>query len=151
VIASNTWWGQPTGPFDPSVVDPCTNPGGAGVGVSDFVNYCPFLSGEAPVTDVPGPQALVTQSRFVSAGPVPAAGAVTFVLDVASGTAGQLDIYDLAGRLVWAFDLAPWMGATARLAWDGSNASGGRVRPGVYLARFRSAGLTETRHVVVSR
>src|SRR5262249_51841577 len=78
VIARPSWGGHASGPFEPSVADPCSNPGGLGVGVSDFVDYCPFLVSGAPVTDVPQGGPRVARSRFRSAGPVPADGRLSF-------------------------------------------------------------------------
>jgi hypothetical protein len=49
--------------------------------------------------------------------------------------ASELSIFDAAGRLVRDF---PHPGA--EVVWDGSDARGAQVAPGVYFVRFRSGG-----------
>jgi len=44
VTALGNWWGDPSGPFDPSPGPPDLNPGGLGQAVTDFVSYRPFLT-----------------------------------------------------------------------------------------------------------
>jgi hypothetical protein len=42
VRAEHCWWGDPSGPYDPSTGRPCYNPAGLGCFVSDYVDYCPW-------------------------------------------------------------------------------------------------------------
>ncbi len=51
VDATGSWWGDVTGPFDPSPGPPDHNPGGLGDEVSDYVAYRPWAT--APVTNLP--------------------------------------------------------------------------------------------------
>jgi nitrous oxidase accessory protein NosD len=152
IIAQNCWWGSSSGPFDPVFADPCTNPGGTGVAVSDFVDYCPFLTqGTTDVPSAPPSPRPITRSAIVSLGPVPSAGSVTMVLDIASGVNGRVDVMDIAGRKLRTFDLGGADGRSLTLQWDGRGATGGRVPPGVYLVRYRHEGGAETRRVIMSR
>jgi hypothetical protein len=151
VIASNSWWGHATGPHDASLADPCSNPSGQGVGVSDFVNYCPFLSSEAPVTDAPPTAAPITRTAIVSFGPVPSTGGVTMVVDVAEGSRATIEVMDVLGRSVAGADLAGQGGRRLAWHWDGTRSQGERARGGVYFVRFRHDGSSEVRRLVLSR
>ncbi len=56
-----------------------------------------------------------------------------------SGASPELQIFDLAGRLVRALELPPGGGRTGVTRWDGLDTSGTEVRPGVYFARPRDS------------
>ncbi|HET9327894.1 MAG TPA: right-handed parallel beta-helix repeat-containing protein [Candidatus Eisenbacteria bacterium] len=45
VVATSCWWGDPSGPSDPSTGAPDYNPGGQGQSVTDNVTYRPWLTG----------------------------------------------------------------------------------------------------------
>ncbi len=45
VAALDCWWGDPTGPYDPSPGPPDHNPAGLGDGVSDYVTYRAWTTG----------------------------------------------------------------------------------------------------------
>jgi hypothetical protein len=51
VDATSSWWGDASGPFDPSPGPPSINSGGLGERVSDYINYGSWLS--APNTNQP--------------------------------------------------------------------------------------------------
>ncbi len=62
IDARNCWWGDATGPFDPTDGDPDFNPDGLGQGVSDFIQYRDFLT--APATNLsPNGFALVSPAH----------------------------------------------------------------------------------------
>lgn len=44
VNAINNWWGDASGPYDPSTGPPDHNPGGSGNSVSDYIAYRPWLN-----------------------------------------------------------------------------------------------------------
>lgn len=69
------------------------------------------------------------------AAPQPASDRVRFAVSGLAGPA-RLELLDLSGRRVWGIDLT---GATASLEWQGQREQGGRVPPGVYLARLEDA------------
>jgi hypothetical protein len=63
---------------------------------------------------------------------------------------GRLYIYDLAGRLVRAWDLAPAVGE-ATLVWDLNDSAGRKMSAGVYQVVLSGNGMTKTRRIVVCR
>ncbi|MEQ1833864.1 MAG: right-handed parallel beta-helix repeat-containing protein [Candidatus Eisenbacteria bacterium] len=151
VIASNSWWGASSGPADPSVVDPCSNPAGGGVGVTDFVNYCPFLTTGAPVTDAPPPFGNPLAAGFVWIGPVPATNGVRVRYAMGSERAGSLEFLDLAGRVLHSVELAGSSEVPAEVEWDLHDRSGSRVHPGVVFVRLRVGRLSQVRKVILAR
>lgn len=53
VNAANNWWGDATGPYDPSGADGRANVYGAGEGVSDWVMYEPWLRSPFEINNSP--------------------------------------------------------------------------------------------------
>jgi len=87
VTAVGNWWGDPSGPFDPSSGPPDLNPGGLGQAVTDFVSYRPFLT---------QPPCLSPRTITATAGPhgsVAPAGAAT----VACGNSASYTVTPAAG------------------------------------------------------
>jgi len=93
-----------------------------GIGVAVGVNDVPAASGGG-----------------VRVEPNPARGRVAFVADAAGGEITQVEVLDLLGRRVRQLSSAGAF-ATGAWQWDGTNASGARVPPGVYLARVHRSG-----------
>jgi hypothetical protein len=82
--------------------------------------------------------------------PNPAFGRLQLVLEDQAGGLVQADIMDVQGRVVRR--LGPtWLGARARLEWDGSDASGNRSPGGLYLARIQRSGRVQTSRFVLIR
>jgi hypothetical protein len=76
-----------------------------------------------------------TGALLLSASPNPAHGDVALDFGRPLVTGGVLAIHDVQGRELRRYELAPGArGAT----WDGRDATGERVRPGVYLAALRT-------------
>jgi hypothetical protein len=103
-----------------------------GIGVTLDANATPSIAG--------GP--------LVRATPNPSHGSL--LLSVESDRAGEqeLEVHDLLGRLVRALPRGWQPAGSARVAWDGRDASGARVPPGVYLVTLR-AGQRSARSRVV--
>jgi hypothetical protein len=73
----------------------------------------------------------------VGADPNPARGQVTLAIEGASAGVQRVEVLDLAGRVVRRL-ADGWQPAGARrVAWDGTDAGGQRLPPGVYLVRVR--------------
>ncbi len=80
----------------------------------------------------------------MQAGPNPARGRVAFSL--ARMTRGaRLELLDLSGRRVWSRDFAD--GGSAAVTWYGQRDGGGRVPPGIYVARLEDAHGATVRRV----
>ncbi len=70
----------------------------------------------------------------IDVAPNPGAGAIRFA--VRTPYAGEpLDVFDLRGRRLWSRTVST---ANATLVWDGRDAEGRRVPPGVYFAHLRN-------------
>ncbi|MBN2172093.1 MAG: hypothetical protein JW819_12310 [Candidatus Krumholzibacteriota bacterium] len=102
----------------------------------------PFAShAEAPalaegvLTAMPNPFGAATQLRFR--------------LDAPARV--KLDIFDGRGRLVRSLARGPLGPGPASFAWDGRDARGRAVAPGIYFARLDRDGVRETRKLVLVR
>jgi hypothetical protein len=96
------------------------------------------------VGDAPG------SARALRVEPNPSRGAVRLVFEDVSGGLAQVDILDLQGRMVRR--LGPlWLGAHARVEWDGTADDGRHVAGGSYLARIRRGGRVEASPFVLLR
>lgn len=98
---------------------------------------------EAPVGVTPRPGG--ARLSLGPAAPHPARGAVAF--DVVAPAGARLEILDLQGRRVAV--LFDGVADATRVAWDGRDGAGGRVAPGLYLARLTGDGATRSRRVVL--
>jgi len=52
----------------------------------------------------------------------------------------ELEIYDLAGRLVWRFDISSLQPGVHDILWDGRDLAGRQLPPSVYFARVPIRG-----------
>jgi hypothetical protein len=89
----------------------------------------------------PAPDALVLS---IHPAPASAEAGVTFQLRGAAH-GGSLELFDVRGRLVRRLELAPGAGGAREIPWNVRDANGGRLPPGVYLARLTSAGRSALR------
>jgi hypothetical protein len=83
-------------------------------------------------------------------GPNPTAAGITLRYMV-TDAAFDLAVYDISGRRVAALGPAAATAGWHSLRWDGCDAAGGRVAPGLYFVVLRTASVTETRKLVVLR
>jgi hypothetical protein len=93
-----------------------------------------------PVTGVP-PLAGELGRMHLAAAPNPARSTIGFTLSAPIGMngSGMLRLYDLRGRRIAERAVTVTAGRGAA-AWDGRDASGTNVRPGVYVARWEVGG-----------
>jgi len=85
--------------------------------------------------------------------PNPFTGSTSFAYKVPDG-GGMVDIgvYNVAGRLVKTLAQGSQAPGVFSVTWDGSDAAGMKMAPGVYFLRSRVAGETNvTRVIYVSR
>lgn len=85
--------------------------------------------------------------RF-SALPSPAAGSVRIEVTPAPGEAWSLEIANVAGRRLRELAHGVGDGSDVRAVWDGRDARGTLVQPGVYWIRFASARRAQARSVI---
>ena len=126
--------------------------------ICDGLGLDPFGAAtvEPPITDVwvhpgtgvgPPPHGGGAAIRVGAGRPNPFRAATSVALTLPVPTVVAADVFDLAGRRVWAMAPVTLAGA-AEIRWDGTSGDGGRVRPGVYLLRVRAGGAAFTRRVV---
>ncbi len=92
-----------------------------------------------------------SQAPGIAVWPNPSRGPVEFGVTLASPATVRLAIFDLAGRERARVQSVMLAAGTARLAWDGRDAAGRSLEPGIYLARVEGAEVAITRKVVVAR
>jgi subtilisin family serine protease len=90
-----------------------------------------------PTLDAPPPAAGATTALI--ARPNPFRGGVRLIVPRASPAGARVTVTDLAGRVVARLSPEP---ASGEAAWDGCDARGRPVPPGLYLARYDAGGRT---------
>lgn len=85
------------------------------------------------------------------AGPLPARGDARFALEVPADAPLAVELLDAQGRLVRTLASGPHAAGVHALAWDGRDAGGRAVRPGLYFARLRWPAGTQVRKVPLAR
>lgn len=89
--------------------------------------------------------------RLAQCVPNPARAGAAIAFELPRAGEAHLALYDVAGREVRRL-ADGWMGAGTHTArWDGRNASGRSVPPGIYLYRLHAGGVVRTRSMVVTR
>jgi len=74
----------------------------------------------------------------LSAQPNPAHGSVVFAVGADTPGLQTLEVHDVAGRLVLRLESGWRTSGTRRLTWNGTDAGGSRVAPGVYLVTLHA-------------
>ena len=87
----------------------------------------------------------------IGAEPNPARGSVALSLASPRDGVQDVDVLDLSGRMVRRLSGGWQARGTRRLAWDGADAGGSRVPPGVYLVRLRMADQQASTRVTMIR
>ena len=95
---------------------------------------------------VEGPPAAGTGGVRVE--PNPSRGRVAFVVDDAVSDVTAIEMLDLQGRIVRRL-APPSPGSGTSIAWDGLDAMGQRVPPGIYLARISRGARVQNARVVL--
>ena len=98
--------------------------------------------------DVP----VATQSRRLEPGvPNPTSEGTLIAWSLDRGETVDLRVFDLFGREVAVLARGPMTEGRHALRWDGTDADGRRVAPGVYRYRLRTPSFSESRAVIVVR
>jgi DNA-binding beta-propeller fold protein YncE len=115
------------------------------VDARDASNHRITLGESSPRPDVP------TSTSFDRVSPNPFTTTATMAFSLAVESRVMLSIYSVDGRRVRALAGGIYPAGIHQLAWDGVDARGGRVRPGLYFARLEAGGKTFTRTLVLMR
>jgi hypothetical protein len=119
-----------------------------GAGPMGPVTYTPAQIGIGmPATAVDHPASAA--GLRLSASPNPARGSVTLAVGSEQSGQQELTVRDVQGRSVRVLT-SGWQAAGSRqLAWDGTDDSGSRVAPGVYLVTLRVGNQQTQSHVTL--
>jgi photosystem II stability/assembly factor-like uncharacterized protein len=97
-------------------------------------------------SDVAAPSS--ARLRLSPPAPNPSRAAVRFALDLDTDAPADVSIYDVSGRRIRVLHDGPARRGSLALVWDGRDAAGLPVAPGVYFLRARSAGAVAVQRVV---
>ena len=86
-----------------------------------------------------------------AARPMPSSGAVNMTLMLPSASRVEFRVVDVQGREIWSAPGAELSAGERTLTWAGNDASGSRVRPGLYLARVTVGTQAWTRRLIIFR
>ena len=100
------------------------------------------LAGAEPATPM--------RERFFVLGPGLGASKITFGVESLRRERGQIDVFDVGGRLVRRVFAGDLLAGTSTVTWRCNDGAGGRVGPGVYFARCSRVGRQQTVKVVVA-
>ncbi len=164
LYVSTEYWGvyvySIEDPAAPRIVGGVQVPGSAdGITVSDgrvFVltqtwflilpTYCP------PAADVPGADWTGgAGAGLLSAVPNPTSGATMLRFEFPAAGAADLEILDVAGRLVRSLAIGPCPPGPQQRTWDGLDDTGRPVPSGAYFIRLAGSGHAPTGRVIVAR
>jgi hypothetical protein len=98
---------------------------------------------------VPGDPAEAHLSWEIRVVPNPARDAAGIRFDPGFRTPAEIGVYDIAGRLVWKHLSAPGTHGMHRTTWQGRDAAGKKVAPGVYFLRVTAGAQTTSAKVIV--
>ena len=112
---------------------------------SGFADACSLLV--EGVTAVP-PAA--DESRpVISISPNPFTHTVRFAFGAGYGSSARIEVYNTNGRWVADLPVVRGAGEVTYAGWDGRDASGRRLSPGIYLVRFSIGAETSTHKVIL--
>jgi hypothetical protein len=134
---------------------------GRGGGIVGWLDYTPAWvsdlyaarvdrDGQPGTAGVPAPEPPATLALSAGPSPVRAGGSVTLRLALPVAGWPRVTVLDVAGRRVAVLSPGASGAGLVTLRWDGRDAGGRRVAPGLYLARVEAGGLTATTRIVVT-
>jgi hypothetical protein len=115
-------------------------------------NYLPYLGTsdvESADTGIPAGHGETPFSLTVE--PNPFRSRVVFAVTSQPGSEIGIEVFDIRGRRVSVFDESASDDGSARVVWEGRDAEGRRVSPGIYVVRVSAGSSTITRKVLVVR
>lgn len=96
--------------------------------------------------DVPGDRS--APSVALANSPNPARGSTDVTFDLVADERVELAIYDISGRAVRSLAKGTFNAGPHSVRWDGRDAAGRTVAPGIYLARLKGARTQATHNLV---
>jgi len=102
-------------------------------------------------TSVPQSPPAASVMRLGLSSPNPFGTATRIDFSVARPMSVSVDVIDMGGRLVRRLMSEPLAVGDQSTSWDGTDADGRRVAPGVYLFRLRAGSETQSRRVALVR
>lgn len=137
-------------PRPPMTLVPTTGNGGILVWQADFDVRAKRILGNGAISTVDadrpaGPLA----TQFAPPTPNPSRADVSLRFTLAAPSDVRLTIHDAQGRLVRDVAHGAHGAGTHHLSWNGADASGTRVPPGLYFARFEAGGAVRRQRLVV--
>jgi hypothetical protein len=136
--------GDVSGDGLPELVVTNTNRGTISVLLNQLVAPGPLAAAPA----IPGGSGI----RILSAAPNPARAGVTLTLELSRVAPLRADVFDAGGRRVRTLvDAARVEAGPRRLAWDGRDAHGAAVAPGLYWIGVRSRDARAVRRIAIVR
>ncbi|MFM8558970.1 MAG: choice-of-anchor X domain-containing protein [bacterium] len=118
------------------------------VRLQDVFDYCADLAGVGP-DKKPGGEATFASLRPVM--PNPVSRSARFSFDLRRSGPISLDVYDVTGRRVARVFVSVLEPGTHSFTWDGSDARGVRLGPGLYVYQLSRNGERISRRLVLTR
>ena len=91
----------------------------------------------------------VAATRLIASEPNPTTSGAAFRFALATEGPVEVEIYSVTGQRVRHVANETFAAGEHTVRWDGSDEDGRRVAPGVYFVRFRAAGVTDARRLLV--
>ncbi len=88
-------------------------------------------------------------TRLFPPAPSPMRGSTVLRYSVVSPGTAFMDILDVSGRIVRHLIDGRWVTGRGAMTWDGTDGTGTRVRPGIYVCRFVAGGVKSWQRLVV--
>jgi len=107
------------------------------------IGWFPELVAVDPAPRAPG--------RLEGNNPNPFGPSTTIRFSLERDSDVALAVYDLSGRLVSELQRGPLPAGAHAISWDGRDRHGRDAAPGIYVYTLNSAGIRESRHMVLVR
>ncbi len=146
VVAESCWWGDPTGPYDPSPRPPDYNPEGKGDKVTDWVAYRPWSEGPLGVKGTLAGRSLPTGFSLGQNYPNPFNSRTEIRYALPKECWVKLEIYNILGQRVTTLVDKRQKAGYKTVSWDAKE-----VASGVYLYRLQAGDFGETKRMVLLR
>jgi len=157
IDATNNWWGDASGPYDPSEGPPDYNPDGKGDKVSDYITYRLWLLTGVEEDNTASTQKAIPKAFSLSQNypnsfnssttlhyTIPQIIGERYKVKGSTNTSHlipiTLKVYNILGLLVRALVNEDQVPGYYSVVWDGRDGSGQDVSSGVYLCRLRVQG-----------